>query len=126
MIKAETTPETATPFVALRRHRDECYNFLSGLRDWSPEREDTHDRIPPDLAGREGSHEFSLLMLLAKTASDMKPLAPIFYAEFYDVPSAPLIVLSEDGTDMMHMIFPRPSRAMYHLARLIIDEGKAA
>jgi hypothetical protein len=124
--KTETTPETATPFVALRRHRDECYNFLSGLRDWSPECEDTHDRIPPDLAGREGSHEFSLIMLSAKAASDMKPMAPICYAEFYDDPSAPLIVLHEDGTDMMHMIFPRPSKALYHLARLMIDEMQAA
>lgn len=125
MSKTQTTPETATPFVALRRHLNDCYTFLSDLRDWSPDREETYDRIPPDLSGHEGSHEFSLLMLLARTASDMKPMAPIRYAEFYDDPSAPLIVLHEDGTDMMHMIFPRPSKSLYQLARFMVDEMQA-
>lgn len=110
-----TAHESGTPLVALRRPLDSCYNFLRELRGWPADCE-ARDCIDPELAGEDGTMAFSLMLLLAKSASNMKAEAPIFFAEAYQTPAGLVIVLKESGTGMGLVIFPRPSEALYKLA----------
>ena len=105
----------------MRMHEGDCYRFLCELRYFPG---DSGDLPDPALTGDEFSHELALMVFIATTSSDMKAEAPIMFAEFYNDPIGPLIVLTEEGTQMVHLIFPRPSEVLYRLAKWMAEAGR--
>jgi len=133
MMRMQSTEaaSAATPFVALRMPADHCYGFLGDLRGWDTDCS-PRDCIDFDLGGETGETEFGLLLLFAKSASNFAAEAPIFFAHFYEDPTGPIIVLLEEGTDMVHVLVPRASEALCRIAQWMANEifaesnGKAA
>lgn len=126
MVNNDTTAApTATDLVAHRMPEGTCYSLLRQMLHCSLE-EEASELKDPDLAGNEGSDEFSLIMCAAPFAANFKPEKPIWRAKFYGGGTGLLIVLYEEESAMVHLITPRVSERLVRIARSMIEQKEAA